>query len=134
MPKTGALTAQQKEAICEALRQCLPMAVACDLIGVNRRTVYDHLNPNSKRYDQAFFSQTRIAKATAIRGLVKLTAEQNGAWRLLKNIGKGYFKERVEVNSINTTINLDSELTKEQKAKSLKYALQELENDDQDQS
>lgn len=91
MPKATVLTEQKKKALCDALRECMPLSYACDLVGVPRRTVYDHMGK-----DEAFRTQVDIAKAVAIRGLVEATNKQSGAWKLLKNLGKEEFKEIVE--------------------------------------
>lgn len=130
MPKLDAITEQNKLDICKALEEGLPLLLACDLVGVKRRTCHDHLDKKSPRFDASFCSRVAIAKAVAVRGLVALTKEQNGAWRLLKNVGREFFKEHVEVKSTNTNIDLDDAMTKEQKRKSLEYALKDLDESD----
>lgn len=100
MPKQTILTAQKKEELYQALTEAMPLSYACDVIGIPRSTVYAHM-----KEDDAFKTQIELSKAIAIRGLVKLTAKQGGAWKLLKNVGKEEFKEHVEVQaSIKDTL------------------------------
>lgn len=102
MPKKSILDDRKKKELCEALKKAMPMTYACDLVGVPRQTVYDKINPKHASYDDAFRTQVAIAKAEAIRGLIALTGQQNGAWKLLKNLGKDEFKEHVEVKQEST--------------------------------
>lgn len=88
MPKKSIVTEQKKKELYQALEEAMPLTYACDIIGIPRRTVYDYMSK-----DNVFRTQIELAKAKAIRGLVKLTAKQNGAWKLLKNLGKEEFKE-----------------------------------------
>lgn len=81
-----------RRVILDALAECMPFNYACDLAGIDRETGYRWM-----RKDKAFAAQVAIAKATAIKGLVDLTAKQSGAWKLLKNLGRDEFQERVEV-------------------------------------
>jgi len=85
------ITARQLEDLCEALEEAMPLSFACDLVGLPRQTVYDTM-----KRDAGFRTKIELSKAKAIRGLVKLTAKQQGGWKLLKNLGKEEFKEVLE--------------------------------------
>lgn len=85
------ITARQLEQLCEALEEAMPLSYASDLVGLPRQTVYD-----TYKRDPNFRAKIEIAKAVAIRGLVKLTAKQQGGWKLLKNLGREEFKETME--------------------------------------
>lgn len=92
MPKKSVITDQKKMELYQALEAAMPLSFACDLIGIPRQTVYAWMQTNP-----AFKTQIDIARAKAIQGLVEATGKQGGAWKLLKNLGKEEFKERVEV-------------------------------------
>ena len=83
---------ETRRLIIDALRKCMPFTYACDLVGIHRTTGYNWLKSN-----KSFSIEVAIAKAEAIQGLVALTAKQNGAWKILKNIGKEQFKEQIEI-------------------------------------
>lgn len=98
MPKKTILDERKKKELYQALEQALTLKYACDIIGVPRTTVYDYL-----KKDDAFRTQVELAKATAIRGLVKLSAKQGKAWNLLKSLSDGDYtdQERLEVTGSN---------------------------------
>ena len=81
-----------RSGILEGLRNCLTFKYACEISGVSRDTGYRWMDE-----DKDFATQVAIARASAIKGLVGLTAKQNGAWKLLTNLGRGEYQERVAV-------------------------------------
>lgn len=86
-------TDKKKKALCSALEKGMPLTYAADLVGISRTTVHSHMNPKDDLYDEDFRTQVKVAKATAIRGLIALTGKQGGAWKLLKNLAKDEFTD-----------------------------------------
>jgi hypothetical protein len=91
--RPSVMTDDRKEAILEALRDGMPQRYAAHLVGIHHETLRLYLER-----DLGFLAKCNVAKAIGIGGLVQLTKEQNGAWKLLKNIGKEEFKEHIDIS------------------------------------
>lgn len=87
------MTDERKEAILEALRGGLPARYSAHLVGIHHDTLRKYLER-----DLDFSARVNIAKAIGIKGFKNLTAEQGGAWKILKNIGKEEFKENIDLS------------------------------------
>lgn len=91
--RPSVMTDERKEAILEALRGGLPARYSAHLVGIHHDTLRKYLER-----DLDFSARVNIAKAIGIKGFKNLTAEQGGAWKILKNIGKEEFKENIDLS------------------------------------
>lgn len=91
--RPSVMTDERKEAILEALRGGLPQRYSAHLVGIHHETLRQYLEKDSD-----FLARVNVAKAIGISLFKGLTAEQNGAWKILKNIGKEEFKENIEIH------------------------------------
>ena len=102
--RTNEEVVRKLDELCDALKECMPLTYACDLVGLPRQTVYDWI-----KRDDKVRAKIEVAKAAAIKRLVTGTEKQGGSWKLLKNLGRDEFKEHVEVEEKHTaTIVLDT--------------------------
>lgn len=86
-------TEETKKKLLTHLEEGLPKEVCADLCDMHHETLrqYTIRNPD-------FLAQMQHAEAIGIRRLHALVLQQNGAWKILKNVGKKYYKEHVEVH------------------------------------
>lgn len=90
--RPSVMTPDRKEAILEALRGGLPQRYSAHLVGIHHETLRLYLER-----DVDFLARVNVAKAIGISLFKGLTAEQNGAWKILKNIGRDEFRENIQI-------------------------------------
>ncbi len=83
--------------LCKALKDCMPLDRACDLVGVGRRTVYDWL-----RTDPDFRTQVMTAKAEAVSHLINQVKanDPTGEWKLLRSLDHKNFGDELRIREI----------------------------------
>jgi hypothetical protein len=84
--------------LCKALEDCMPLDRACDLIGIGRRTVYEWIQT-----DPVFRAQVAMARAKAIKGLVKGVSKDDpgGKWKILRSIDHKNFGDNLTVREVD---------------------------------
>lgn len=117
-------TPEKMAEIIRHLRDGLPKELACNISNVGYRTFRTWVSE-----DEDFRQRVKVATSTAIADLMKeVRSDRGGAWKLLKNIGKDYFKENVEVDHKSTDGSMATNLTEEQIKKAALAVLESINN------
>lgn len=72
----------------ECLEEAMPIEIACRYAKITPPTFHNWMNSQEN-----FFMQVEYARSRAERLLIKETREQNGSWKILKNIDPQNFKD-----------------------------------------
>lgn len=92
MGRPTVFTPAKKALMLQAIEDGLTRNYAAQLVGIHPETLRLHLQK-----DSSFLDEIRVSEASAIYGLIPLVKEQNGAWKLLKNLGKESYRDIIDI-------------------------------------